>query len=114
MISFILCVIAVFIGLRMIRRSSSGHRQQLDHYLGMMDTQLKARKHALDIYAEALQRQQKSLDVLDKMTAEDAIKRETRAKAALRAVLLKDGCSQHDIEMVMAEVDGTEDGDLKT
>ena len=108
------CIVAIAIGLWLMRRSSSGHRQQMDHYLGMLDTQLKARKHALDIYAEVLQRHQNSLDMLDKMTAEDAIKRETRAKAALRAVLLKDGCSQHDIELVMAEVDGTEDGDLKT
>jgi len=79
-----------------------------------MARMLKDRQAALDVYAETIRTGLKSMDNLEKLTAEDAIKREQRAKAALKAVLVKNGCSEADIENVMASVDGTEDGDLKT
>ena len=53
-------------------------------------------------------------DVLSSMTARDAMMREARAKAALRAVLAKHGCDEGQISTVMDSVDGAEDGDLKT
>jgi len=54
------------------------------------------------------------LDVLSRLTVTDALAREARAKAALRAVLLKHGCDEGQILTVMDSVDGLEDGDFKT
>jgi len=51
-------------------------------------------------------------DDLNRLTVEDAIRRENRAKAALKAVMEKDGCSQESIEQVLNSVDGGEDGDF--
>jgi len=53
-------------------------------------------------------------DDLDKLTVMDAIRRETRAKAALKAIMKETGCSQVSIDEVLNSVDGSEDGDLKT
>jgi hypothetical protein len=53
-------------------------------------------------------------DDLDRLTAQDAIRRENRAKAALKAIMEQDGCTREAIEKVMSSVDGDEDGDLKT
>lgn len=42
---------------------------------------------------------------LERLVAQDALKREDRAKAALRAVLLKNGCNEDQIDTVMRTVE---------
>jgi hypothetical protein len=48
---------------------------------------------------------------LEGLVLQDAMNREQRAKAALRAVLQKDGCSEEQVEEVMRSVDNAGDGD---
>lgn len=50
--------------------------------------------------------------LLDVAVAEDAIKREERAKGALLGVLKQNGCDAEQIAKVMALVDGKDEGDL--
>jgi hypothetical protein len=50
--------------------------------------------------------------VLDQQVAEEAVRRELRAKKALQAVLEKNHCTQAQIEKVMDSVDGVEIGDF--
>lgn len=46
-----------------------------------------------------------ALSELDTLVLQDALNRERRAKAALRAVLQKNGCSEEQVETAMREVD---------
>jgi hypothetical protein len=50
---------------------------------------------------------------LDFEVAQDAMQREKRAKAALRAILKNNGCSEAQIDDVLSSVDNREDGDLR-
>jgi hypothetical protein len=49
---------------------------------------------------------------IDFQTIEDALHREQRAKAALRAVLKRNNCTEAQIEDVLNSVDNREDGDF--
>ena len=51
-------------------------------------------------------------DPLIRITVEDAIHREQRAKAALTALLRSNGCTEDQICEVINSVDGSEEGDL--
>jgi len=81
------------------------------------EAELKTRTRALledrGKLEERLEAEKQSTRSVDALVVEDAIRREARAKAALRAVLKQDGCSEAEIAMVMSNVDNVKDGDLQ-
>ena len=62
--------------------------------------------------AVEMMRKQINNGELDRAIANDAVNRETRAKAALVAILKQDGCSQDQIDDVLQSVDDQKPGDL--
>lgn len=100
-------LLGILIGRKLNANSDS--KPSMDIHL--KEAQLDVRKRALDQYAEELVSRTQEINPIDQMTVQDALNREARAKSALRAVLLRSGCSEDDIGGVMDDVDGHQDGD---
>lgn len=76
-----------------------------------MDIKLKEREKQIQLRERAIVMQVR--DPLEKITVEDALAREARAKAALRAVLARYGVDEASIQDVLDAVDGSDEGDLR-
>jgi hypothetical protein len=111
------------------------HYRKLEQLLLEKEQQLQIQAYELALKKDALDRNHTAMVTLDKLktvqdglkllqnklngndplerwTVQDALNRENRAKAALRAIMEQDGCSEESIDSVINSVDGGEDGDL--
>lgn len=116
---FIADVVEFLAGIAVLRWLCRRGRQRSDQALllkqsrlKMMETDLLLRQSSLNLKEKALSlKSSKPRDPLEAVVVADALNREKRAKAALKAVLEHDGCPPEAIDQVLNQVDGAEDGD---
>lgn len=112
MISFAVSVVMVVVGLTLLRRTSHrGTRLWAEEKANLDFANRMLTKHSNELRREKQLLVQKLLTLeqnreLDRSVAEDAVKREHRAKEGLRAVLVQNHCTPAQIERVMNSVDG--------
>jgi hypothetical protein len=108
-------IVAVWFLSRIFRRRNRQiDQEQLNRHALLLMKENDLRKQEWELEKKTKTIPASGMDVLSSMTVRDAMVREARAKAALRAVLARQGCDEDQISTVMDSVDGAEDGDLKT
>jgi hypothetical protein len=112
MIPFAVSVVMVVVGLTLLRRTSHrGTRLWAEERSNLLQANLMLTRHANELRQDKQRLAQKVATLeqnreLDRSVAEDAVKREHRAKEGLRAVLRENHCTPAQIEKVMNAVDG--------
>ena len=110
MIIGLICIsIGVWIWLKITRKPNG----EIDRVVEWYQTQLNDRDYTIKTLETKLVEKNQNRD-LDAVILRDAINRETRAKRALEAVLLKCSATREQIDHVLREVEGSQgtiDGD---
>ena len=109
MSGFLIAALEFFGGMWFRGLISSRHWQARDFSLRLRETKLEMMEKA----ATQLTTQPRT-DDLSLSIAEDALRRERRAKAAIRNMMRVQGCTEAQIEDVLNTVDNVQDGDMKT